>query len=51
MLDDCFSEAQRRGFSTIHNIAYNDTWTRLHTMSAGVTERLDASSLPSPDHR
>jgi class 3 adenylate cyclase len=50
MFDDCFSEAQRRGFSMIvHNIAYNDTWMRLHTMSAGVTERLDVlASQPGP---
>jgi class 3 adenylate cyclase len=42
ILDDCFSEARRRGFSMIvHNIAYNDTWSRLHTMSAGLAERLD----------
>src|SRR6202034_1824234 len=50
MFDDCFAEAQRRGFSMItHNIAYNDTWTRLHTMSAGVAERLDMlASEPGP---
>jgi class 3 adenylate cyclase len=50
MFDDCFSEAQRRGFSMIaHNIAYNDTWIRLHTMSAGVAERLDVlASEPGP---
>jgi class 3 adenylate cyclase len=50
MLDDCFSQAQRHGFSMItHNIAYNDTWTRLHTMSAGVAERLDVlASEPGP---
>ena len=50
MLDDCFSEAQRRGFSMIaHNIAYNDTWTRLHMMSARVAERLDIlASQPGP---
>jgi class 3 adenylate cyclase len=50
MFDDCFSEAQRRGFSMIaHNIAYNDTWTRLHTMGAGLTERLDVlASEPGP---
>ena len=50
ILDDCFSEARRRGFSMIaHNIAYNDTWTRLHTMSAGVAERLDVlASEPGP---
>jgi class 3 adenylate cyclase len=42
MLDDCFAEARSRGFAMIaHNIAYNDTWTRLHTMSAGLTDRLD----------
>jgi adenylate cyclase len=50
MFDDCFSEARRRGFSMItHNIAYNDTWTRLHTLSAGVAERLDVlASEPGP---
>ncbi len=50
MLDECFSEARRRGFSMItQNIAYNDTWTRLHTMSAGVAERLDMlASEPGP---
>jgi class 3 adenylate cyclase/tetratricopeptide (TPR) repeat protein len=50
MLDDCFAEARARGFMMIaHNIAYNDTWTRLHTMSAGVTERLDVlASEPGP---
>ncbi|HEY2202276.1 MAG TPA: hypothetical protein VGH56_10310, partial [Solirubrobacteraceae bacterium] len=50
MLDDCFSEAQRRGFSMIvNNIAYNDTWMRLHTMSADVAERLELlASEPGP---
>jgi class 3 adenylate cyclase len=50
MLDDCFSEAQRRGFSMIsHNIAYNDTWIRLHTMSGNLAERLDMlTSEPGP---
>ena len=50
LLDECFSEAQRRGFSMItQNIAYNDTWTRLHTMSAGIAERLDMlASEPGP---
>ena len=50
LLDGCFAEARRRGFSMIaHNIAYNDTWTRLHTMSAGVAERLDLlASEPGP---
>ncbi len=49
-LDESFSEAQRRGFSMItHNIAYNDTWTRLHTMSADLAERLDMlASEPGP---
>ncbi len=50
MFDDCFSEARRRGFPMIaHNIAYNDTYIRLHTMSADVTERLDVlASEPGP---
>ena len=50
ILDDCFAEARHRGFLMIaHNIAYNDTWIRLHTMSAGVTERLDIlASEPGP---
>jgi class 3 adenylate cyclase len=50
MLDDCFSEARRRGFSMIaHNIAYNDTWIRLHTMSASVAERVEMlASEPGP---
>ncbi len=42
MLDECFAEAQRRGFAMIaHNVAYNDTWMRVHTMSADVADRLD----------
>ena len=50
MFDECFSEARRRGFPMIaHNIAYNDTWIRLHTMGAGVRERLDVlASEPGP---
>jgi adenylate cyclase len=50
MLDDCFSVAQRRGFTMIaHNIAYNDTWVRLHTMSADLAQRLDMlASQPGP---
>ena len=50
MLDECFSEARRLGFPMItHNIAFNDTWTRLHTMSPGVAERLDMlASEPGP---
>jgi class 3 adenylate cyclase len=32
-----------------HNIAFNDTYVRLHTMSAGMTQRLDAlASEPGP---
>jgi class 3 adenylate cyclase len=50
MLDACFAEARRRGFSMIaHNIAYNDTWTRTHAMSADVAERIEAlASEPGP---
>ena len=50
LLDDCFAETRQRGFAMItHNIAYNDTWTRLHTMGADVAERLDAlASEPGP---
>ena len=50
LFDDCFSEARRRSFPMIaHNIAYNDTFIRLHTMSAGVAERLDLlASEPGP---
>ena len=50
LLDDCFAETRQRGFAMItHNIAYNDTWTRLHTMGAGVAERLDVlASEPGP---
>jgi class 3 adenylate cyclase len=50
MLNVCFSEAQRRGFSMIaHNIAYNDTFIRLHTMGPSVAERLDVlASEPGP---
>jgi class 3 adenylate cyclase len=43
MIDSAFDEAMRRGFTFIaHNIAYNDAWARLHTMTPGVSERLDA---------
>ncbi len=50
MLDDCFSEARQRGFSMIaHNIAYNDTWIRLHTMGVGMAERLEVlAAEPGP---
>jgi class 3 adenylate cyclase/tetratricopeptide (TPR) repeat protein len=50
MLDESFDEARRRGYSFIaHNIAYNDAWTRLHTMTPGVSGRIDAlASEPGP---
>jgi class 3 adenylate cyclase len=50
MLDDCFSEARHRGFSMVaHNIAYNDTWMRLHILSAGLGQRLEAlAAEPGP---
>ena len=36
LLDESFDEARTRGYTFIaHNIAYNDAWTRLHTMTAG----------------
>jgi class 3 adenylate cyclase/predicted negative regulator of RcsB-dependent stress response len=41
-VDESFEEARRRGYSLIaHNIAYNDAWTRLHTMTPGIGERLE----------
>ena len=41
MLDEAFEEAQSRGFAFVaRNIAYNDSWTRLHTMTSGVGDRL-----------
>ena len=43
MLDESFEEARRRGFTFIaHNIAYNDAWTRLHTMTPGIGARIEA---------
>jgi adenylate cyclase len=50
MLDESFEEARRRGYSFIaHNIAYNDAWTRLHTMTPGISDRIDAlASEPGP---
>jgi class 3 adenylate cyclase/tetratricopeptide (TPR) repeat protein len=49
LLDDAFDEAQRRGFSFIaRNMAYNDSWTRLHTMTAGVGDRLSVFDCPAP---
>jgi predicted ATPase/class 3 adenylate cyclase len=50
MLDETFEEAQRRGFTFItNNIAYNDAWTRLHTMTAGVDDRLAQLAEPGPE--
>jgi class 3 adenylate cyclase len=50
MLDESFEEARRRGYSFVaHNIAYNDAWTRLHTMTPGISDRIDAlASDPGP---
>jgi class 3 adenylate cyclase len=50
MLDDAFDEARRRGWTFIaHNIAYNDAWTRTHTMAPGIDDRLQAiASEPGP---
>ena len=51
MLDAAFDEARRRGYLFIaHNIAYNDAWTRLHTMLPGIDERiLELESEPGPE--
>lgn len=50
MLDGCFTEARARGFPMIaHNIAYNDTWMRTHSMSPDLAERLNVlASEPGP---
>jgi class 3 adenylate cyclase len=50
LLDESFDEARRRGYSFIaHNIAYNDAWSRLHTMTPGVGKRVEAlASEPGP---
>src|SRR4029450_3260561 len=50
MLDDTFDEARRRGWTFIaHNIAYNDAWTRTHTMVPGIDDRLQAlAAEPRP---
>jgi len=43
MLDQSFEEARRRGYLFIaHNIAYNEAFTRLHTMLPGVSDRIEA---------
>jgi class 3 adenylate cyclase len=51
LLDESFDEARSRGYSFItHNIAYNDAWTRLHTMTADIDDRLAAiASEPGPE--
>ncbi|MFI5040125.1 MAG: hypothetical protein ACHQCG_09295, partial [Solirubrobacterales bacterium] len=50
LIDESFAEARRRGYSFIaHNIAYNDAWTRLHTMRAGIDDRIEAlAAEPGP---
>jgi class 3 adenylate cyclase len=50
LVDESFDEARRRGYSFIsHNIAYNDSWTRLHMVLAGVPDRADAlAAEPGP---
>jgi class 3 adenylate cyclase len=50
MLDECFEEAVGRGYMFIaQNVAYNEAFTRLHTMLPGVTTRLDAlAAEPGP---
>ena len=51
MLDESFDEARSRGYSFIaHNIAYNDAWTRLHTMTPGIDDRIvEIASEPGPE--
>jgi class 3 adenylate cyclase len=50
VLDESFEEARRRGYSFIaYNIAYNDAWTRLHTMTPQIDERIqELESEPGP---
>jgi class 3 adenylate cyclase len=50
MLDECFREAVSSGYSFIaYNVAYNDAWGRLHTMTPGVGERMEIlASEPAP---
>src|SRR5437764_12566817 len=50
MLDESFREALSRGYSFIaHNVAYNDAWGGLHTMTPGVGERMGLlASEPAP---
>ena len=51
LLDESFDEARSRGYSFIaHNIAYNDAWTRLHTMTPGIDDRIvEIASEPGPE--
>jgi class 3 adenylate cyclase len=42
VMDDCFREAQEKGYSQIaHNVGWNDIWTRTHTMQSGLEERIE----------
>ena len=49
-LEESFEEARRRGYSFIaHNIAYNDAWVRLHTMTPGIGDRIgELAAEPGP---
>jgi class 3 adenylate cyclase len=49
-LNESFEEARHRGYSFIaHNIAYNDAWARLHTMTPGIGDSVNAlASEPGP---
>ncbi len=45
LMDDAFEEACDRGYTFISaNIAYNETWTRLHTLAPNPGAKLDAIS-------
>ena len=50
LVAEAFEEARRRGYSFIaHNIAYNDAWSRLHTMTPGLGHLLaELASEPGP---
>jgi class 3 adenylate cyclase len=50
LLNECFAEARRRGYPFIaQNIAYNDAWTRLHTMTPAIGERAEElAAEPGP---
>ncbi len=49
LMDACFEEARAKGYSQIaNNVAWNDIWTRTHTLQGGLEERLERmGSLPS----